>query len=150
MEYGLDWKELRCRGEIYYVERIDDDVLFIGTSTAWEPMCALWDAIIGKVYTDKISGDRKLSYVYKAEEPGLGLYVNTDESGLYFEERYYIYCADKDFEEHYGGDEEASVYNRLSSLTGVEINKENANNEIEKYNNEHPDSLIYFHKYDYE
>lgn len=47
----------------------------------WWPHVSLWTVICRKIYDDKIS------FVYKAEECGCGVYINTDDSGLFFPEK---------------------------------------------------------------
>lgn len=87
INHGLDWKTVPCRGHIYY---IDDPIIcdshasfILSTETAWKPLTYIWDRIISDHYPS-------ISYVYKAEEPGQLLYINTDTEGVYFPERYVI------------------------------------------------------------
>ena len=49
--------------------------------TAWGPMPEVWD---------KMAEKYNLSYVYIAEECGMGIYVNTDAEGRFFTTRYLL------------------------------------------------------------
>lgn len=84
--FGFDWREVRCKGHISYfpeLEETDPDRLGLSTETAWYPMTEMWNKIIEKYYPS-------ISYVLIAEEPGCGVYINTDIEGYDFTERYRV------------------------------------------------------------
>jgi hypothetical protein len=53
----------------------------------------MWDIICHHNY------DNRISYVYRAEEPSNGYFVNTDSSGEYFPEKYLIDAYLEDYED---------------------------------------------------
>lgn len=55
----------------------------------WSPQLDLWDALIEKFFTND-DGCRLVDYVYEAEEPGCGIYINTDEGGDFLPDLYKI------------------------------------------------------------
>lgn len=55
----------------------------------WTPQLDLWDSLIEKFFTND-DGCRLVDYVYEAEEPGCGIYINTDEGGDFFPDLYKI------------------------------------------------------------
>jgi len=86
--FGFDWKEIRCRGKITYLQNIFDylkepDRFELSTETAWEPMTEMWDKIIEKYYPS-------ITYVLIAEECGMGIYINTDLAGDDFSTRFSV------------------------------------------------------------
>ncbi|MCL2638447.1 MAG: hypothetical protein FWD48_08775 [Oscillospiraceae bacterium] len=79
-ENKIDTNEIYCRGFFANCELHSDHVL-ISMETAWEPLPQVWD---------KMAEKYGLSYVYIAEEPGMGIYVNTDVEGRFFTDRYLL------------------------------------------------------------
>lgn len=62
----------------------DDGALRVTTETAWEPMEELWKMLLEVCdYTD-------VTYVFQAEEPGCGIYINTDMEGRFFLDAYHV------------------------------------------------------------
>lgn len=86
--FGIDPNEcegkFRFRGSIVYLDKYEEECSMVEvlTDTAWCPMSKIWDEIIEKYYPS-------LSYVFLAEEPGIGLFVNTDSTRDIFN---YDYC----------------------------------------------------------
>lgn len=81
---------------------IDDNTHDIFQEDAWCPRTEIWQAIINKHYKDKIS------FVYKSEEPGSSIYINTDTAGLYFTEKFVCdYCVDSEDDTVYFCDEKS-------------------------------------------
>ena len=82
IKHGLDWEKISCRGSIEHLEDYEPGSSFftLDCDTAWTPMDELWEAVIAQY--------EGLSYVYIAEEPGMGIFVNTDTEGIYFPEKY--------------------------------------------------------------
>lgn len=82
--YNLDLAEA---GWFTCHESIDFDgdfaSFFLCTETKWVPKEEIFDAIC-KHYEGKIK------YVYRAEEIGFSVFVNTDSKGIYFADRYYV------------------------------------------------------------
>ena len=79
--------------------------IYLQTETAWDPKEHIIDEML-YFYND-------LAYVYTAEEGGMGIYINTDESGTFFPEKYYVewdICG-------WGGDNEYP--DSLDSLVGT-------------------------------
>ncbi len=82
--YGIDWRKVRCRGQIVDFNSFEEDgYLELWQEDAWGPNTEYLKEIIKKAGYD-------LDLVYVAEEPGCGVYINTDTSGDYFPERYLI------------------------------------------------------------
>ena len=100
--FGLDPDKVYCRGEISAVTPYDDHIL-VATETAWSPMNDVWDEIIAKHY----KGNR-LQYVYIAEEPGCDIFINTDDSGIFFSEKYLLDDGDGVYE-YFSADEEEEM-----------------------------------------
>lgn len=65
-----------------HIEDIDEHAYRLYQSDRWTPHIEVWTAICKQYYNDKIW------FVYKAEEPGSDIYINTDTNGLYFPEKY--------------------------------------------------------------
>jgi hypothetical protein len=80
--HNLDWEKISCRGEISELEEYspNDKFFTLRTETAWAPTEELWEAVIAQY--------EGVSYVFIAEESGMGIYVNTDTEGTYFPDRY--------------------------------------------------------------
>lgn len=55
----------------------------------WCPSLNLWNLIIKLYYTSE-NGERMIDYVYEAEEPGCGIYINTDIDGEFFCDLYKV------------------------------------------------------------
>lgn len=79
---GINPENVRCRGNICDVD-VNADYILIYCDDAWSPQTEVWDAVTDHFDT--------LAYVYTAEEPGCGIFINTDCSGDYFIERYRTY-----------------------------------------------------------
>lgn len=82
---------LHCRGSLeseeFDIERLPEErgghyYICFETRTAWDSMAEMWENVLRKFKT--------LQHVYVAEEGGCEYYVNTDESGMFFNERYII------------------------------------------------------------
>lgn len=72
---------------------------------AWVPHVALWSVVCEKIY------DNKISFVYKAEEPGDNIYINTDDSGLFFSEKFVCdYCFKEKSDVEYFPDERCFLH----------------------------------------
>lgn len=84
---NLEYGDIIDIGEI---ERTGTCIGFkIWQSDKWTPQLDLWDALIEKYFTND-EGCRLVDYVYEAEEPGCGIYINTDEGGDFFQDLYKI------------------------------------------------------------
>lgn len=118
----------------------DVEYFIIRTDDAWEPKTMAFDMIIS---AREFSG---LSYVYVAEEPGCGIYVNTDEDRIIFKDSYKIECPEGylDFDIEYFETEDAflatldDVFGILAnsfeeSVIGVEEFCKNNNRGVEVY-----------------
>ena len=82
MKHGFDWEQISCRG---YIEELGeyepgDSYFTLSGETAWGPTDDLWEAVIEQY--------KGISFVYVAEEPGNGVYINTDTDGVYFTDRF--------------------------------------------------------------
>jgi len=82
--HGIGWEQVSCRGRIEYMsEYKQGDIFFtVDTETAWGPTDELWQAVIAKY--------EGISFVYIAEEPGMGVFINTDTEGIFFTEKFMI------------------------------------------------------------
>ena len=74
---------------------IDDEVskdeqgyyFTIQTESAWNPNMNVFRKVIADHYENEID------YVYTAEEPGFSVYLNTDSTGRFYDDRYHLdYC----------------------------------------------------------
>lgn len=90
--FGHDETATYCRGWIEDIQRMSPTHLQICTQTAWSELTEMWDTICHDNYDDRIS------YVYRAEEPGNGYFANTDSSGEYFPEKYLVDAYLEDYE----------------------------------------------------
>ena len=93
IQHGMTKDEINSPNFGYIGGSIDDlgDVtdeyegrsfVMVHMTTRWAPMIAGFESLL-KNYIS-------LEGVYMAEEPGMGIYVNTDVNGRYFSSRYYI------------------------------------------------------------
>ena len=82
--YGLNPDNYSCRGTITNLEEPDPTYTFfeVQTETAWGPTVEMWDAILGKY--------PGVQCVFVAEEPGCEYYINTDNTGRFYDYRYKI------------------------------------------------------------
>lgn len=82
---GLDWREVSCRGWIEDFER-EGDRITLFASTAWSdtPIYETFNALASH---EDFPG---VEFCYVAEEPGCGYFINTDTTGEYFKERWYV------------------------------------------------------------
>ena len=74
---------INCRGSIEYMDELEPDYFQIYQEDAWGPNVELWEKILQTHYS-------AVSLVYEAEEPGFGLYVNTDITGRFLSDRYLV------------------------------------------------------------
>lgn len=109
---GCDWKEYRCRGEIYSY-MLEHDVLTICQSTAWCEQEGVRHAIEEKFPSIKV--------YYLDEESGLGNYTTNDASGDYFPWQYCLECSDEMIE---GNREEFENIESLANYLSEYLQKE--------------------------
>ncbi|MBQ9915144.1 MAG: hypothetical protein IJO50_03260, partial [Clostridia bacterium] len=86
--YGFDPEDYSCRSDIYCISDVSldaDDVWYfiLDQEDAWSPHTDPWDSILSVAKGD-------IEFVYKSEEPGQIIFVNSDTEGWYFKERYVI------------------------------------------------------------
>lgn len=90
---GINPDHLGARSFVYETDEElteDSEKLWfcVSTEDAWSPKVAAWDALLE---------GKPLRYVFRAEEPGVCIYVNTDNTGDIFPERYRMdYCIPRD------------------------------------------------------
>ena len=66
------------------------------TESAWSPNVDVFRKIISDKYGEDLDMD------YCSEEPGVGIYINTDEEGFFFTDRYYLdSCINSEYETEY-------------------------------------------------
>ncbi len=58
----------------------------VSQEDAWGPHISMWSGIINE-------SELNISIDYTAEEPGCGIYVNTDTEGIFFPDRYLCDCS---------------------------------------------------------
>lgn len=108
--FGIDWNTVECRGEIIDITDVENDsgrrAFRVYTETAWGPMPDMWEKIIGQRYQDQIM------FEYIAEEPGNGVFINTDREGIFFPDRYRAGIEDGEefYEEYFTSDEELEKF----------------------------------------
>ena len=113
-------------GDIIHIGEIEHSGTCIGfkiwQSDKWTPQLDLWDTLIEKYFTND-DGFRLVDYVYEAEEPGCGIYINTDEEGDFFPDLYKIdaYLPFTIFEDMDGYHNEYfdSTYSLIDHLEGI-------------------------------
>ena len=78
INHGVDLQKISCRGTIELLGDYEPGSSFFAleAETAWAPTDDLWEAVISQY--------KGVSFVYIAEEPGMGIFVNTDTEGIYF------------------------------------------------------------------
>lgn len=136
--FGGDWKEIYCRGEIDYMEICGDSMIQLSTMTAWGDMPEVWDFVC-KNYPS-------IEYYYLAEEGGLCYYVNSDTTGEYFPEKYYVLHAEG-YSEYLDDDEELLEY-IAEKIGAAEIESiDQLDQLLEQYNKEHANEEIYYHEF---
>ncbi len=136
--FGGDWDKIYCRGEIDYMELCGENMLQLSTMTAWGDLPEVWDFVC-KNYPS-------IEYYYIAEEGGVGYYVNSDTTGEYFPEKYYVYHAEG-HSEYFNDDEELLEYIATEIGTDKIESVEQLNQLLEQYNEEHPNEEIYFYEF---
>lgn len=75
-----DDADIHCASFVEYVS-LDDNCLFVDVSSKWTPD--------GEAY-EYIANKYGLEYEYVAEEPGCGVFINTDTEGKTFSQEYYV------------------------------------------------------------
>lgn len=136
--FGGDWKEIYCRGEIDYMEICGDSMIQLSTMTAWGDVPEVWDFVC-KNYPS-------IKYYYLAEEGGLCYYVNSDTTGEYFPEKYYVLHAEG-YSEYLDDDEELLEY-IAEKIGAAEIESiDQLDQLLERYNKEHANEEIYYHEF---
>lgn len=136
--FGGDWKEIYCRGEIDYMEICGDSMIQLSTMTAWGDMPEVWDFVC-KNYPS-------IEYYYLAEEGGLCYYVNSDTTGEYFPEKYYVLHAEG-YSEYLDDDEELLEY-IAEKIGAAKIESiDQLDQLLEQYNKEHANEEIYYHEF---
>ncbi len=75
---GLDTNGLSLRGDVSYYD-VADDYIKLYVDTAWTPLYGCYQAIARHFC---------LNFVMRSEEPGCGLFINTDVDGRFMTERY--------------------------------------------------------------
>lgn len=86
--FGIDRDTIPCRGAIYYTSEIEKDGkrFYIDQEDAWLPKIKVWQEILKKNYPE-------INLVFRAEEPGCEVFINSDIDGDYISEEYYLdYC----------------------------------------------------------
>lgn len=133
--FGGDWNKIYCRGEIDYMELCGDNMLQLSTMTAWGDMPEVWNFVC-KNYPS-------IEYYYLAEEGGMGYYVNSDTTGEYFPEKYYVYHTDG-YSEYLNDDEELFEY--IAEKIGAEKIEsiKQLNQLLGYYNKKHSEKRIYY------
>ena len=107
----IDSRGLSCRGSIISVSQ-DDNGVSMSTECAWNPFYETVSTMIEECYPN-------INMVMLSEEPGMGIFINTDIEHTYFAEKYYFYYSDdKDdcIEEYLKSDE--GLLEKLEEVTG--------------------------------
>lgn len=136
--FGGDWNKIYCRGEIDYMELCGEEMLQLSTMTAWGDMPEVWDFVCEKYPS--------ITYYFLAEEPGMCYYVNSDDTGEYFPEKYLIDdCANG---QEYANDDE-ELFEEMAKRLEVECIKDftQLSELLEKYNEKNPDEEIYYYEF---
>lgn len=84
---GIPTEGLSLRGTVISMERNPDNIL-LSTSAAWSPLYEAYHAI-AEAY--------QMDFVMQSIEPGCRTYINTEQSGQYFPDRYVVSIEDEAF-----------------------------------------------------
>ena len=81
----------------FEVSKDDESYYFtIQTESAWNPNVGVFRKIISDKYGEE------LDIEHCSEEPGMGIFINTDETGFFFTDRYYLNsCINGEYETEY-------------------------------------------------
>lgn len=124
--------------------------LYVTTDTAWNPTTEMWDAILDKHFQDEY-GDRLIDYVFISEEPGVGLYINTDTNRTFFPERFLLEVGDipehRDYELYYL-ESEQGVIDLINEIFAVRIETWGELKEFLENRELDIDSTLLLHEYD--
>ena len=136
--FGGDWEKIYCQGEVDNIEKPDDNMLQIFTTTAWINCPKVWDLVVSKYKT--------IEYFFRTEEPANGYLINSDTTGEYFPELYYIDQCSHDCE--YATDDE-ELLEDIAKRLGVENIEsfEQLDALLKAYNEKNEDTAIYYHKF---
>ena len=83
----IDRCDISCRGRIYDLHQ-EEEIIEIGTETAWCPMLKMWKVIVDKHFSEKVE-----NILYVSKEPGVGLFYTNDED---WAGEYVMDCPDAD------------------------------------------------------
>lgn len=75
---------IHCDDYLSYNDEEDEYYFYMDTETAWLPLMNTFDIIIKHT-------DSEIKYYYTSEEPGMGIYINTDSSEIYLTPRFNVY-----------------------------------------------------------
>lgn len=76
----IDAANISLRGTVGYMEWNEDNIL-LSTDAAWSPLAEAYTAI---------ANTYGVKFVMQSTEPEEGIYYNTDDSGIYFPDRYLV------------------------------------------------------------
>lgn len=134
---GYNEKELNgydLRGFLYDSPLLENGVLRLQCEEAWT--ITNFKTLIEELFSDVV-------VYFMAEEPGCDYYVTNDESGKYFDERFYVdTCINGNCESGYFIDRE-DAYDYVYSLSGLKTD-----DEISEFNNNDEGDFIYVHEYE--
>ena len=136
---------------------IDDEIaqkegiyyFYFQTESAWNPNIEVFTKII----REKFNNDFELEYC--SEEPGMGIYINTDSEGFFFPDRYYLDCYinDEYYTEYYETKEEVLDWIK-EKFPGVKVTVKMALHKIEdaveKCLSDDEDGYFNLHKFSYD
>ena len=137
--FGGDSSKVNCSGYVEGFELLDDTTIKISTDTAYLPMQDVWDIVIAEY--------ESLKYFFSSEEIGSECFYNSDRSGMYFSDRYFI-------DNRFGGETECAdsvdfLLNYMSQWLEVgEITTIiDLDIWIDIFNEDHPNETIRYFEY---
>ncbi len=88
-------RDIKARGGVENLNlNFEKDAIEIQYETAWDPIYSSID----KMLEENFEG---LYQVTCSEEPGIGIYINTDVEGLYFSDNYILdYCINEEYNDN--------------------------------------------------
>ena len=121
----------------------------VQTESAWCPNVDVFLTII----RDKFQGELEMEYC--SEEPGMAIYINTDEEGFFFTDRYYLdSCINDKYETEYFESKEEVIKWIKDKFPDVKVTIKTAihkiENEVRKFIDESGDDFFSLHKFSYE
>ena len=119
------------------------------TESAWNPNVEVFRKIICDKFKDELDME------YCSEEPGLEIFINTDEEGFFFTDRYYLdSCINDEYETEYFESKKEVIDWVKSRFPAIKVTLKTTlykiEEEVRKYIDESGDDFFSLHKFSYD